>query len=224
MMQATHYVPDELEPAQRGKSEPTFMEYHADFAEEVLGEKRRLVAEAIGESQTLWQGLYANTKHKRWVLGVWAMELMWILFILMANSMEMWGMCPYDMHVSAACLYCYSGPFLAWGCILVTFWGMDLFLSVLLASRGFRCIRGRAAADAGGKDIPKRAVALFYAFLAVIAIILLAGVAVAALSASCNSKSHAYYRHPRSQLMLGTTISTLFVAPLLLLLGRVELC
>jgi len=220
-MQATHYVPDEVEPSQRGRREPTFFEYHADFVEEVLGEKRRLVAEALDESQTVWQGLMVHTKHKRWVWGIWAMELMWMLFMLMANTMEIWGTCPYQMRVSAACLYCYSRPFLAWSFILVTFWGMDLFLSMLLVSRGFQFTWSRGVDDASAKEIPRRAVALFFALLAVLGLTLLAGGLIMIMSSSCGS---APQYQERSSLMFFTTLATLVGLPLLVALGRMEIC
>jgi len=220
-MQATHYVPDEVEPSQRGRREPTFFEYHADFVEEVLGEKRRLVTEALDEGQTVWQGLMANTKHKRWVWGIWAMELLWILFILMANAIEIWGTCPFQMRVSSACFYCYSQPFLAWSFVLVTFWCMDLVLSMLLVSRGFKFTFKRGVDDASAKEIPRRAVALFFALLVALGLILLAGGLILVMSGECGG----YPRYQeRSTLMMGTTLATLFGLPLLVVLGRVEVC
>mmetsp|Transcript_21906 Transcript_21906/g.62182 ORF Transcript_21906/g.62182 Transcript_21906/m.62182 type:complete len:224 (-) Transcript_21906:72-743(-) len=223
-MQATHYVPDHIEKA-AGKREPTSLQWHHDFAEDALmDEHSALLADAAEESKSIWNGLLAHTKGRRWMLGVWALEVLWILFVIMANSMEMWGSCPFEMGLAPVCRYCYSQPFLIWGSVLVILWSFHLYMTVLMASRGF-CFRPRASGflDNEIRGIPRMATTVFLYLFGLILVWVIVGIVIAVMSNSCSRHSAFYHNHERSGLMFGTTVASLALVPLLTFFGRCQL-
>mmetsp|Transcript_89497 Transcript_89497/g.191804 ORF Transcript_89497/g.191804 Transcript_89497/m.191804 type:complete len:223 (+) Transcript_89497:149-817(+) len=220
-MQATRYVQDENE-GRKVPSDLATLQLHNDFAQEVMGERKRLLADAENE-RSFWQGLAVNTRGRRWICGVWALEILWMLYVVLANSMEMWGSCPFQMGLSPVCQYCYTEAFLAWSCILIVVWLLQLYLSVLLISRGFDCKPSTSAMlDNEIKGIPRTASALFYALSGILLATLLGGVVVLCLSSTCQSGHEDGFmvHQPRSSLMFGTTLASVVLVPALLFLGR----
>mmetsp|Transcript_52017 Transcript_52017/g.161425 ORF Transcript_52017/g.161425 Transcript_52017/m.161425 type:complete len:225 (-) Transcript_52017:130-804(-) len=224
-MQATQYIPDHVEKAS-GQREPTSLQWHQDFAEEALADERsKLIVDAWDQGRSIWSGILAHTRNRRWILGVWALEVLWILFVVMADSTEMWGACPFEMGLSPVCRYCYSRPFLIWTAILVVLWAFHLFMAVLLASRGF-CFKPRASGFVDNEilGIPRMATAVFLYLLGLIFVWIIVGVIIALMSNSCLAgRSSFYHHHERSGLMFATTVASLVLAPVLLFLGRCQL-
>mmetsp|Transcript_140074 Transcript_140074/g.390455 ORF Transcript_140074/g.390455 Transcript_140074/m.390455 type:complete len:225 (-) Transcript_140074:57-731(-) len=224
-MQATQYIPDSREKA-AGQREPANLQWHNDFAEDVLmTERQRLVSEALMESKSIWNGLLAHTERRRWILGVWALEVLWILFVVMANSMEMWGSCPFEMGLAPVCHYCYSRPFLAWSTVLVLIWSLHLYMAVLMASRGF-CFRPRASGliDNEIQGIPRSATSFFLYLFGVILIWDIVGIVTLVMSNSClHDRSSFYHHHDRSGLMFYSVLASVVLAPVLLFFGRCQL-
>uniref|UniRef100_A0A7S2DU42 Uncharacterized protein n=1 Tax=Alexandrium andersonii TaxID=327968 RepID=A0A7S2DU42_9DINO len=224
-MQATHFAPGPIQKAS-GQREPSSLQWHNDFAEEVLVDERsKLISQAVEEGKSMWNGLLAHTKGRRWILGIWSLEVLWILFVVMANSMEMWGACPFEMGLAPVCQYCYSRPFLIWNSILVLLWAFHLYMAVLMASRGF-CFRPRASGyiDNEIRGIPKMATSVFLYLFGFIIVWLIAGIVIAVMSNSClRSNGNFYHHHDRSGLMFGTTVASLALVPVLFFLGRCQL-
>lgn len=223
-MQSTHYVPDEIEH-KHGHREPCTLQAHNEFAEEVLGEKKRLTQpQAIYKGHTVLHDLLAFTSDRQWIYVVWGLEFLWLLFVVAVCSMEAWGACAFEMGITAVCQYCYSGVFLFWNAVMVAFWSLHLFLFVLLVSRGFFFkvrFLGLATSQNTAKGIPVNAIYLFWSLTAAIFLWLVAGVIVLVLSNSClyggpNSLS----RPGRSVLMFWTTMFTLVLALPFLFFGR----
>lgn len=225
-MQATQYIPDHTQKA-AGQREPTSLQWHSDFAEEILMDERsKLIAEAVEEGKSMWNGLLAHTRNRRWILAVWAVEVLWILFVVMANSMEMWGACPFEMGLAPVCQYCYSRPFLIWNSILVVLWGFHLYMCVLMASRGF-CFRPKSSGyvDNEIRGIPRLAMSVFLYLFGLLIVWVIVGIVIAVMSNSClqTSTSNFYHHHDRSGLMFSTTVASLVLVPILLFFGRCQL-
>mmetsp|Transcript_102242 Transcript_102242/g.329664 ORF Transcript_102242/g.329664 Transcript_102242/m.329664 type:complete len:224 (+) Transcript_102242:142-813(+) len=223
-MQATRYVADEVEK-ERGLREPVTLQYHNDFAEDVLlGERQRLVREALEEGKSVWHGILAHTKGCRWVLGIWALEILWLLFVIMANSMEMWGSCPFEMGLAPVCQYCFSRSFLVWSSVLVILWAFHLFLSVLLASRGFSFrFRAMSLLDSEIAGVPRSASQLFLLLSALLVAWLVVGIVLLVLSDSCLRGRTHHSVHGRSGLMFASSVASVVLLPLFLGLGRCRL-
>merc|ERR1719213_268773 len=87
---------------------------------------------ATRAGQGVLNGIMIYTRGSEWILFVW------IMFVVMANSMEMWGSCPFEMGLTPVCKYCYSQSFVSWNFVMTAMWFLHLYLYVLLLSRGFQ--------------------------------------------------------------------------------------
>lgn len=220
-MQSTYYVPDEIEQ-QRGLREANTLQAHSDFAEEALSERTRLVQTV--KRQPVWHDLLAQAERQTWRWAVWSVEVMLMLFVVMAFSMEMWGSCPFEMGLEPVCQYCYSKTFLVWNLGLVVLWFFNLYMFLLLVSRGF-VLRftdlGSAFSENTAKGVPEGAVSTYlYLTVATLAWVV-GGCFVLILSGSCDSQQGS--QNERSELMFATTLLNVIAVPILLLLGRLDL-
>jgi len=224
-MQATQYIPDHIQKA-AGQREPTTLQWHTDFAEEVtMDEHSKLLGQAADECKSMWRGLMAHTNGRRWIMVVWALEVLWILFVVMANSMELWGSCPFEFGLAPVCHYCYSRPFLIWNAILVVLWSFHVYMAVLMASRGF-CFRPRASGHVDNeiRGIPGMATNVFLYLFGFILVWDVVGIVITVMSNSCVRENTGTLHHEdRSGLMLSTTVASLVLVPVLLFLGRCQL-
>lgn len=221
-MQSSFYVPDEIE-ARHGMREPCTLDDHHEFAKEVLGEKEPILPKAIRESNSIWHGLLEHTAEFPAIYIVWGLELFWLLFIVMATSMEMWGSCPFEMGLAPVCQYCYSTVFLVWDVVLVVAWFFNLYLFVLLTSRGFQArfmALGRVTSENRPLGIPVNAMHLFSWLCFLLVVWLIVGVIILVKSNECVTGPKIYANRYRSTLMTTTTLLSAIFVPVLLLLGR----
>jgi len=244
-MQSTFYNASEIE-GQHGLREASTLQAHNAFAEEVLSEKhtllpgsRRGLGQQIGPAYqstaqaggSVWHGVMVHTEKTQWFYMSWGCEVFWILFVIMATTMEMWGSCPFEMGLAPVCTYCYSTPFVAWTGALVVLWLLHLYLFVLLVSRGFRLrLRdlGQSVSENVAKGVPENAIYLFGYLSAALSSWLFVGILVVLWSNSCTRGGQVFQNRERSQLMLWTAILNVCVAPVLIFFGRFfdvsELC
>lgn len=221
-MQTTHYKADENEAFRRAPHSDCTLEAHHDFADDVLGEKKPLQP-AARSSQGVMNGIMLYTRGVEWVVFVWFAELLWIMFIIMGNSMEMWGSCPFEMGLTPVCKYCYSGSFITWGSVLVVLWFLNLYLYVLLCSRGFQCrlrTLGFVFRDNEAGGIPTTAIKLFLGLSGALVFWIIAGAFLLFLSNSCQYSSQIYLHHQRSPIMFNTAFATVMGLPFMLFFGR----
>lgn len=221
-MQTSLYKTNEAVYRQEWRAQPISLEEDYSFADEVLGEKQRLSPDDNPEKVwSFWHGLLHGLADRQWVFAVWIIEALWIVFAVMANSMEMWGSCPAEMGIVPVCRYCYSGAFLAWNSVLVVLWILHLYLSVLLVSRGFRIPTTRILDFFyENKGVPVNALYAFLFFTGCLALWMLVGISILIGSNTCARDPHIYVHHDRSGLMFWTTLISVFLAPATISVGR----
>jgi len=224
-MQTSRYVPDENE-GRKGERQASNLEDDYHFAEEVIGERRRIIATAEEKALGVVDGVRMNTKGDRWILLViWAIELLWIMFVVIAVLVELWGSCPIITGLPPTCRYCYSGSFLIWNTVNVVIWIYHLYLSVLLVSRGFvfrLTAPGLVYVENEAKGVPKDAIFAFLILSLLLFIWLIIGVFILMSSSSCSHGFHIFAFHNRSDLMLWTTSLSVILVPILIVLGRCD--
>lgn len=223
-MQASHYVPDEIEGRHGLRASCSLPADHA-FAEEVLGEKKKLVPKAMEKGQTIWHDINSYTKDRQWIIAIWGIESLWLIFVTLMIAMEMWGSCPFEMGFTPVCKYCYSTTFLVWNGGLLALWFMNLYLYVLLISRGFsfklRSL-GHTVGVNKAKGIPVNAIYMFIYLTIALFAWLAVGIVVIVMSNQCLRDGRIFGHSGRSILMFTTTFIGLVACPVLMFLGRVN--
>lgn len=225
-MQATRYVPDEIEQC-KSQREPSSFKADMDFASEVLGEKRGLTQpQVMAQGQTIFHDLLVFTSDRSWIFLVWALEIFWLLFVTTACAMEMWGACAFELGSAFFCTYCYSSEFLTFLGVLVVLWTFNMYTYVLLLSRGFQLklrFLGLTVQRNKDKGIPGTALYLFMFLSTAMFLWLLVGLVMLFTSSTCLRSGMIYGNRPgRSQLMFYTTIATLIIMPTLFFMGRCD--
>jgi len=225
-MQATHYIPDEIMGG-HGQREPSSLKADMDFAAEVIGEKRQLSQpQAMQQGHTIFHDLLVFTSDRQWIFLVWGLEVFWLLFVVTACTMEMWGACAFELGASTYCTYCYSTQFLTFLWVLVGLWTFNLYTYILLLSRGFQLklrFLGLTVQRNKDKGIPANACYLFMCLSTAMFVWLLYGVVQMILSTSCLRSGMIYGNRPgRSALIFWTCLMTLIFTPIFLFAGRCE--
>jgi hypothetical protein len=228
-MQATHYIPDEIE-GKHGHRETPSLRYHTQFAEEAVGERRQLTQpQVFQQGHTHFHDLLVFTSDRPWVFVMWALEVFWLLYVMTACAMEMWGACSFDLGTASYCTYCYSNEFLTFLIVLIVLWTFNLYTYALLASRGFQLklrYLGLTAARNSEKGIPKNPVHLFLTLSLAMMMWLVVGVIFLIGSESChgggNAKNSWGNRPGRSNLLFWTMVGSIIFTPILLFLGRCD--
>mmetsp|Transcript_116958 Transcript_116958/g.183969 ORF Transcript_116958/g.183969 Transcript_116958/m.183969 type:complete len:239 (-) Transcript_116958:15-731(-) len=228
-MQATHYIPDEIERA-KGHREECSMKSHYDFAEEALGEKRKLTQpQVVQQGHTMFHDLLVFTSDRQWIFLVWAFEIFWLLFVITVASMEVWGSCAFDITLfqqHTFCNYCYSNAFLLFIGVLVLLWAFNLYTYVLLLTRGFQLklrFLGLTVESNTEKGIPSNAILLFLTLSALQFIWVLIGIVILFNSGDCLRDGMVYGNKPgRSVLLMVTCILSIILAPTFFYLGRCD--
>jgi len=226
-MQATHYVPDEIE-RRHGIRDTCTLKSHHDFAAEVLGEKQTLSqTQMVQQGANMFHDLLVFTSDRPWIFFVWSIEIFWMIFIATACTMEMWGACSFELGATSYCTYCYSGQLLTFLGVLAVLWIFNLYTYVLLLSRGFQMqlrFLGLTVQKNAEKGIPRMACYLFMFLSTLMFVWLIGGVITLIMSNSCLRSGLGPERAQpgRSQLMFWTCVATLVLTPLLCFMGRCE--
>jgi len=225
-MQATHYVPDEIE-RKKGHREECTLKAHTAFAEEVLGEKRQLSQpQVFQQGHTMFHDLLVFTSDRPWIFLVWSIEIFWLLFIVTSCTMEMWGACAFELGTASYCTYCYSSQFLTflWGLVLL--WSFNLYMYILLMSRGFQLklrYLGLTVQKNKDKGIPANAVYLFLFLSTLMFLWLVMGLISLICSHECLRSGIVHGNRPgRSPLLFWACLLSLFFTPVLWFIGRCE--
>lgn len=231
-MQSTIYIPDEVEGPSHGLKvprgfgrAPSRLEDDTTFAEIAIGEKQALLGPqtAAEQGKTIAHNLVFFTKDRKWLYGVWGLEVLWHAFMVMAIAVELWGSCPFQSGFAPVCRYCYSEGFLLWLGVTVLLWGLNLFTYVLLVSRGFS-FRLRTLGNSihynKTRGVPPQAMYFYLCISFMLATWLFVGLFIIIGSNRCLAGGRFLSTQDRSSLMFFTTLVTLLVAPVLLLLGR----
>mmetsp|Transcript_31927 Transcript_31927/g.56328 ORF Transcript_31927/g.56328 Transcript_31927/m.56328 type:complete len:238 (-) Transcript_31927:96-809(-) len=225
-MQATHYVPDEIDQV-HGRREECSLKADNDFAAEVLGEKQKLMPQELKQqARSVVHDLFVYISDRQWIFIVWSLEVFWIAFIVTSCSMEMWGSCPFEMGMAPVCQYCMSTTFLTWLWALVVLWTFTLYTYVLLTSRGFSFklrYLGLTVVQNNMKGIPAKAIYLFLFLSSTYILWLILGIVILLRSENCTFGGVLYGNRPgRSVLMFWTTLLSVLIAPVLLFFGRCD--
>jgi hypothetical protein len=225
-MQATHYIPDEIERRHGHREEPS-LKRHTEFAEEVLGEKRQLTQpQAFHQAHTIFHDLLVFTSDRPWIFLIWSLEIFWLLFVVTACTMEMWGACAFELGQTSYCSYCYSSQFLTFLFVLVGLWFFNLYTYVLLLSRGFQLkLRFLGLTVEWNKDrgIPTNAIYLFMCLSTIMFLWTLVGIVLLVFSQTCLRSGMIFGNRPgRSMLLYGTMVASIILMPILFFAGRCE--
>jgi len=224
-MQATFIKRDD-NIVRRGREKST-LEGDYLLAEQVLGEKTLLSDETHGDR--VMMNLLRNLRDSHGTCFVWSVELIVMLFVIMAMVMELWGACAFEMDVAPVCKYCYTEIFVLWSAVFVALWFLNLCVYVLLVSRGFSLgphFISHIYMEAEAKGIPPSPISLFFCLTGGIVAWLVVGLVIVISSNSCATRGMIFSMSSpgRSELMFGTTIIALAATPLLLVLGRPYIC
>mmetsp|Transcript_22662 Transcript_22662/g.52898 ORF Transcript_22662/g.52898 Transcript_22662/m.52898 type:complete len:245 (-) Transcript_22662:7-741(-) len=223
-MQSTKSILNEVigQQVPRKSSNESTMPKDYDFAELAIGEKQQLLPKVVHTAHGVWHSLLDNTQQCRWIFGAWTVEVVWMLFVTMLASVEMWSACPLEFG-SLTCHHCYSGTFLTWQAIVIALWAFSLYTFVLLVSRGFSMSLKRLGSvfpDNLNKGIPALPIVLLMAFLVALLLTLAFGIVLLLHSHTCRHGDALYAHRSRSPLLFCSTLLTIIAAPVLVASGR----
>jgi len=221
-MQATIYIPDEVE-GRKGYRERCTLQEHDAFVARVLGEEGPLLPKVIERTHTICHSLLENSRQFKSVFLLWSVEVFWWFFAGLAVAIEMWSDCPFELGVTPVCSHCYSNVFVVWNIVFILAWFSNLYLFTLLVSQGFT-VRwrslGRCASENAVLGIPTTASRVFLSLLGFLYVWIFVGVCALALSSECSCYVAACNTMGRSSLMYTTTFVGVLLACVLLPLGR----
>eukprot|EP00929_Paragymnodinium_shiwhaense_P001807 TRINITY_DN102016_c0_g1_i1.p1 TRINITY_DN102016_c0_g1~~TRINITY_DN102016_c0_g1_i1.p1 ORF type:complete len:223 (-),score=35.44 TRINITY_DN102016_c0_g1_i1:29-697(-) len=219
-MQATFYKADAHAEGRGVAKEITESTLYNDtkFAARAVGEHSSLVNGRCDGEQFLSNLLRETADKSEYCYG-WGTELFCQCAMVVAIAIEFVEFCPLEIDLMPVCQHCQTRDFVLWSGIFVTLWFTNLYLFVLLASKGFTfSLKAPLAAysTANDKDIPQQAVTAFLGTAGSVAVWWLFGLAELMLSDVCD------YGHTvgRSPVMLAGVICCLIAAPVLMLFGR----
>lgn len=144
----------------------------------------------------------------------------------MATIAEVWSGCAIDASWAHGCRHCYSGLFVTWNAIFAFLWMYDLYLYVLMVSRGFRVhLLHLNCMWEDNKNIPAAALNIFTGLTLAIAAWIVVGIVFLIDSNRCEADPLVgeWHFHDRSPLMFNTTIFGVFLGICLPLWGRCAL-
>jgi hypothetical protein len=226
-MQAADFASDEFGTKRMRPTGTDIPDDHTRLVEEALGEQRRLVWQAENDVKSVWHGVIAHTRDRHGMLIIWTVEVMWLFFVVMANSIEIWGSCPLNAGMASVCWYCYDRLFLAWSCVFVIIWGLNLYTYVLLLSKGFSFrFRGIQRTVAENKGLSTFGISFFVYLSVILFFWAAAGIVILACSTGACNRGNGIYtdhaEHHRSRLMFNTVLISVIATPILLILGRFD--
>lgn len=197
------------------------------FAEAAMGETFSLLTQGSHEAHSTHGNLLRYIgRERQWVYGVWGAELTSILVVVMAMAIEVYSSCPIEGALLPACHLCYSNVFLGWMLGWVSLHLLNLWVFVLLVSRGF-VIKlenlGNIVKENNNRGIPKNAIYIFLVSSAAIAVWFLAGVGVLAGSNKCLIGGRIFMLTPRSPLLFWTILMIILISPVLAFFGRLRM-
>lgn len=194
------------------------------FAEAALN-KPSSMGGFLKESSAAVENLQFFTHKKPLVYLFWGAEVLWLMFIFVSASHEFFKYCPFETGLVPRCSRCFSTTFLAWLSIHIVAWSLNLFVYVLLVSRGFRFspVRPmRCLPDAAVSGIPKPPVLLFLGLNGFLLLWGVTGFVVAILSNRCDDVAGLprNITVPRSSSLFLSTFFTAILSPFLFFFGR----
>jgi len=129
-------APEQRGAAEKGAARDIKWKEHTEFAEEILGECDYLLGASAAPEKAILHGIAIHTRGRRWILGVWTFEVVWMVFLAMACGLEVWSACPFDIGLMSVCRNCFSATFLTWSCALLAVWFAQVLLHVLTIAGG----------------------------------------------------------------------------------------
>lgn len=193
------------------------------FAEAAMT-KPTTMGQLLKESGQAAENLQFFTHRKPWVWGYWGVEILWVMYLLVMGSIEFFRYCPFETYgVLPHCGRCFSTTFLTWIGIFVLTWSLNLFVYILLVSRGFRFspIRPvRCLPDSARNGIPKTPVLFFLGLNGFLILWGITGFIVAIASNRCSDGVMINKTVPRSLVMFWSTLLTSILSPIFFVLGR----
>ena len=72
------------------------------------------MAQLLREGGQALENLQFYTQRKTLVFLFWGLEVIWIVYLFVAASVELFSFCPFEMGIMPHCDRCFSSWFLAW--------------------------------------------------------------------------------------------------------------
>lgn len=181
------------------------------------------MGQLLKESSQAVENLQFHMHGKPLVYVFWGLEVLWLVFLFVAASVELFNYCPFETGLIPHCNRCFSTTFLAWVGIHVFAWTLDIYVYILLVSRGFRFSPARpmkCLPDSNRSGIPRTPVLFFLALNVFLLLWGFAGFGVVIASNRCAMGGRIYQTVPRSAMMFYSTLFTVILSPCLFFLGR----
>jgi len=221
-MQQTFYRPDEVEGTHQ-LWWPSSMQSDHNFADNVCKEETPLLVQPLVQGWKICKDILYFTSERRWVLVIWALEVPVLLTLCVILYLEFERACEILPGGVLYCQLCGQSSLLAWNSVWVYMWSLNLFVYVLLISRGFGWSLGSincVIADNRVKGIPGVGV-LFFLLVSVLQVLwFVVGIVVVISTNHCLTDRLARPT-PRSALLFWTTLVALVLYPVFYALGRI---
>jgi len=134
------------------KDDPISMEGDFAFADKIVNSqyyKDESLEGPVGDAlpgrgtmeffaQVVVPNLLYHTKTNKAVQYFWAVEILWMILIVVAVVLELTHRCQFTYAMLPVCQRCYSTVFILWFLGFNLVWSFQLYLYLLLKSRGFK--------------------------------------------------------------------------------------
>jgi len=226
-MQQTFHKPDEAE-GRHGLRMSSSLQKDYEYADYVMAEcdeRSGLIQSATRSTSWFVHNLFFYTQ-KRWMMRVgWIIEFVANILILVAAGTEVRSNCILEFGVEVMCYSCYGLPFLIWLVSFSFLWLLNLYMHVLLISRGFNFPAknpGKVLDESRRKGIPGIAVIVFLFLVFLLFAMIIGGIVLLVKSSSCPTvpTMHGVRTLQRSDALLTAMILTMIVSSIALPIVR----
>lgn len=217
-MQQTFHKPNETE-GQHGLRMASTLEKDYNFADYSMADydERSGFIQQAGRS-TVWfvQNLFFYTK-KRWIMRFgWILEFIANIVLLTVAGIHMRSSCMIEFGIEVMCYSCYGFPFLIWIASFSLLWLLNVYMHVLLISRGFTFPKplSKVLEDNRKKGIPGIAVIVFMLLLFLMFAMIVGGIVLLVHSNHCPTVDHVagVRTLKRSETLFWAIISIMIIA------------
>lgn len=225
-MQQTFHKPDECEGVNGLRMASTLQQDHdfADYSMADYDERSGLIQQASKSTTWFVWNLFFYTQ-KRWLVRVgWILEFIANIFLLAVAGMEIRSSCIIEIGLEVMCYSCFGLPFLIWIGSFSLVWLLNLYMHVLLISRGYSFPRNpvKVLEDNRRKGIPGIAVITFMFLLFLMLVMIISGILVLVKSNTCPTSAtiHGVRTLQRSNNLFWAIVSSMIFAAIIVPLVR----
>lgn len=217
-MQQTFHKPDETEKELGLRMASTLQKDYdfADYSMQDYDERSGLLQQT--SKSTVWfvHNLFHYTQ-KRWLVRIgWILEFIANILLLVVAGIEARSSCMIEFGFEVMCYTCFGMPFLMWIGSFSFLWLLNLYMHVLLISRGYAVPRKvpKVLEDNRRKGIPGIAVIIFMFLMFLMFALIIGGIVLLVKSSSCPTSNtiNGVRTLRRSNLLFWSIISAMIFA------------